>query len=383
VRFKFSLAVIAPAIAVFSFLSVGQAIDKPEDELAGIVKIFFEKNFSTDWDGIEKFPHVQWAPLPPTMLQNCLPDGGCFARQGKAVIGGKNFIVMATGARTIVSNVYFRNVTAPVGEAAVVAALKQMALTAELARCPVTAGSAGTDWYRIKGAGSNPGVLSVQTSCNGKPCEGFVLTQSENLPPLQPNQLRLYTESCSATGADRKPVSTALPHEQLAQTIVALLAPAPALYDWKTLENISTGIQWNAGGAKKGNPYYKEDPNPWLDQGQADYSGRHFSVLVGGSPTEVKMISFEEGGMHPRGENLMGEIYKQGFAVKLVRCGPVYTESTHNWYSLTSAKTRPAMVQQSIRYEGNLVQDSYELRLDGTLPKRDPRDRDPGVGGCQ
>ena len=33
--------------------------------------------------------------------------------------------------------------------------------------------------------------------------------------------------------------------------------------------------------------------------------------------------------------------------------------------------------------EGNQVQDSYELRLDNTLPKRDPRDRDPGAGGCR
>jgi len=29
------------------------------------------------------------------------------------------------------------------------------------------------------------------------------------------------------------------------------------------------------------------------------------------------------------------------------------------------------------------VRDTYQLRLDNTLPKRDPRDRDPGVGGCR
>jgi hypothetical protein len=75
-------------------------------------------------------------------------------------------------------------------------------------------------------------------------------------------------------------------------------------------------------------------------------------------------------------------VYERGIAVQLVRCGPVYTESTNNWYNLTSTRTRAAMILQSIRYEGNNTQDSYALRLDGSLPARDPRDRNPGTGGC-
>jgi len=75
-------------------------------------------------------------------------------------------------------------------------------------------------------------------------------------------------------------------------------------------------------------------------------------------------------------------LYEKGLTVKLVRCGPVYTESTNNWYSATSSATRPVMILQSIRYDGNQAQDSYALRIDGTLPARDPRDRNPGTGGC-
>jgi hypothetical protein len=41
------------------------------------------------------------------------------------------------------------------------------------------------------------------------------------------------------------------------------------------------------------------------------------------------------------------------------------------------------MIRQSIRYDGNQVQDAYELRLDGSLPPRDPRDRNPGVNDCR
>jgi len=128
---------------------------------------------------------------------------------------------------------------------------------------------------------------------------------------------------------------------------------------------------------------FKNDPNPVAQSASLALSGRKFSVLVSGSPAEPKAIYVEESGMHPRGEHLLGVMHSQGLAVKLARCGPVYTESTNNWYSITGAATHPVMLRQSIRYEGNQVQDAYELRLDNTLPKRDPRDRDPGVGGCR
>jgi hypothetical protein len=143
-------------------------------------------------------------------------------------------------------------------------------------------------------------------------------------------------------------------------------AAGPALYDWKALATLQTGIEWHADGAKKGDLSYKGDANPWMHQGKIVFSGRQFYVLVSGSEAEVKTLYFDEGGMHPRGENLLGAVYAQGFAVKLARCGPVYTASTNNWYSVTSAKTRPIMLRQSIRYEGNQVQDTYEMRLDAS-----------------
>ncbi|MEX2264236.1 MAG: hypothetical protein WD696_19940 [Bryobacteraceae bacterium] len=384
-RIRFPFGVITAAFVWLSFLSPVRAEGKPEDEIAGTIKVFLGKDFVADWQGIEALPKVNWTQLPPTMLQNCLPDGGCFTLQGVAAIGGRKLVVLATGARTIVSNIYFRNMTSPFGEAAVVAALRQAALSAELARCPIKPGIGGTNWYRLTGASTNPGVLSIQSSCNGKPCEGFALSRREDLPPLQPNQLRLYTERCSATGADRVPVSTVMPHEQLARTFVVLLpqAAGPALYDWKTLTSLPAGIGWDAAGARKGDLSYKRDPNPWMHQGHIAFSGRQFHLLFSGSPTEVKTGYFEEAGTHPRGEDLLGFLRTQGFSIQLVRCGPVYTQSSNNWYSVKSAKTQPIMLRQSMGFEGNLVNDSYELRFDASLPKRDPRDRDPGVSGCQ
>jgi hypothetical protein len=357
----------------------------PEQDLVAVVKAFLAKDASTDWDGLNRIPGIKWAPLPPKSLDHCLPDGGCFTRQGTATIGGRTLVVLATGARTIVSYLYLRNQSAPVGESAVVDALRQAGLAPDLARCPVKAGpgGGGTNWYRLKAATINPGVLSIQSSCNGQACEGFVVSRAEELPPLQPNQLSLYSEQC-APGAERKPVSTLKPHEELARAIVALLPPAsgPALYDWKALAGLTSGITWT-GEPKAGNRTAPvSDQNPMSQSGSVAYAQRKFSVQAIGTETAVKSIELGESGLHPRGEHMLGVVYDQGIAVKLVRCGPVYTESTNNWYSLTSPRTRPAMILQSIRYDGDQVQDSYVLRLDGSLPPRDPRDRDPGSNSC-
>ncbi len=383
-RISLSGGVAAVAFGAIALLSAFQAGRKPEEELAGIVKAYLGFNTSTDWTGLEKLPVIKWAPLPPRSLDHCLPDGACSVRQGTAVLGGRTMVVIATGARTIVSNLYVRNGTAPMGGDAVLAAVKQAGLTAELARCPVAGGGGGgsTNWYRLKGAKLTPGFLSIQVVRGAKPSEGFTVSRSEELPQLQPNQLAMYSEQCGA-GAERKAVSTSKPHELLAQTVVALLAPGggAALYDWKALAGLSAEITWNPGPVK-GSPS-PGDLSPMQQTGQVALAGRKFSLLATGSATQVKVITLDEQGMHPRGEHMLGVVYEKGVAVRLVRCGPVYTESTNNWYSLTSGKTRPAIIRQSIRYDGNQVQDSYELRLDGSLPARDPRDRDPGVSDCR
>ncbi len=383
-RFPLSLAAVSATVAWLLFSPPAGAAGKPEDELAAAIKAFYSASFTADWSGLEALPGIQWAPLPPTALANCLPDGGCFSRLGKATIGGRNLVAVASGARTIVGHLYLRNATAPFGEAATLAALGSAGLTAELARCPVPGTPGGTNWYRLKGAGANPGVLSVQTSCSGRPCEGFALGLGEELPPLQPTQLRLYTEECAAPPSERKAVSSVLPHEALAQTIAGLIPPAagPALADWKALAALPSGIVW-LEAPKPWDLTFKNDPNPVAQSANLTVASRKFSVLASGTAEQAKTVYFEEMGMHPRGENLLGVLYAKGLQVRLARCGPVYTQSTNNWYSLQSAATHPVLLRQSIRYDGNQVQDTYELRLDNTLPKRDPRDRDPGVGGCQ
>lgn len=374
--------IVTASIAI-GVLGAFRALPSPEGDFVGIVRAYLAMGSPAAWDGIEKLPNIKWAPLPPTALKNCLPDGGCFARQGAATVGDRSFTVAATGARTMVFTLYFRNTTAPLGEQAVVTALKQAGFAPELARCPVGTAAGGTNWYRLKGSGTTVAHLSIQPATVSRPAEGFVLTPGAELPPLQPTQVALYSEQCSAGGA-RTPVSTRKPHELLAQAIIGLLVPAggATLYDWNALVALPTGMTWDSAGPKAVDLSYKQDPNPRSLGGVVTFAGRKFSLLASGTPSQVKVVYLEEMGMHPRGEHMLGVVYEKGIAVGLVRCGPPYSESTNNWYGLTSTKTRPAMVRQSIRYDGNQVQDSYELRLDGTLPARDPRDRNPGASGC-
>ena len=86
-------------LAALALLAGIQSPVKPEEEFAGIISAFLSREFVTDWRGIEKLPGVTWAALPPVELKTCLPEGGCYTRQGTVSIGGRNLMVVATGAR--------------------------------------------------------------------------------------------------------------------------------------------------------------------------------------------------------------------------------------------------------------------------------------------
>ena len=172
------------------------------------------------------------------MLQNCLPDGGCFTRQGMLVTEGRNLVVIATGARTSgphllqeFDNTYRRSRCPGCVET-------RRRFSQSLPAAPYKERSAARIGIALRAWERARAICQIQTSCNGKPCEGFSVSLGGDLPPLQPNQLSLYSEKCSTTDTgDREPISTVMPHEQLAQIIVTLIpqGPGPAFYDWKTL----------------------------------------------------------------------------------------------------------------------------------------------------
>ncbi|MGE0556612.1 MAG: hypothetical protein AB7R55_24580, partial [Gemmatimonadales bacterium] len=301
----------------------------PAASLVELVRAFLAPDFSTDWDAVEALPGVKWAALPPRSLENCLPDGSCYARQGTAALEGRNLVTIATGARTIVSYVYLRNGSAPFGEAAVLEALEGTGVTVELARCPARTGAGGTNWYRLSGSGLSPGVLSIQTRCNGRACEGFALSHGDQLPQLQPQQVSLYSEQC-APGAER--TTAANPVDALADLLYAFVPETGVKgYDWKTLAALKTGVQWDTAGPKRWDlTVLKGDPNPMAVSGTVTLGGRPFSVLASGDASTAKVVYVEEGGTgHPRGEHVLGIVYRKGLTIALAKCGPIYSASTN------------------------------------------------------
>ena len=369
------------AAALFTSVPVRAS---PEDELTALLVAPLGKGFVSDWRAIESMRRVRWAPLPPKMLDSCLPDGGCFTRDGVTEVAGRRIDVRATGARTMVGNFYFRNVGAPFGEAALLDALKRSGYGVELKRCPAAGADGEQNWYLLSGERSKPGVLAIQTSCKGRSCEGFVVTPGEALPALEPEQLKMYSEQCSVALAQRQPISTVAPHEQFAQSLIALLPPAIGGHDWKSLTAAASGVRWDPRGAQPGSLAHKNDLATVLLSGELVQPGRKFGVTFGGTPAQVLTGYLEERGFgHPRGEDLLTALRERGAAVQLVRCGPVYTQSSNNWYRLTRAGARPVMLRLSMFIDGTRVTDSVALRFDASLPPRDPRDRDPGVGGCR
>ena len=274
----------------------------PEEQLIEAVKVALGKNFNTDWSGLEALPGIKWAPLPQTSLQNCLPDGGCFARQGVAKFGDHSFTVIASGARTFVTNIYFRSNARAMGETNVLDALKQAGFAPELARCPVKGTIGGTNWYRLQSASTNPGVLSVQSSCNGKPCEGFQLTLGSDLPQLQPRQLAMYSERCSGAPETRRAVSMSSPQELIAQSLSAFIPSASGgAADWPAIIKVLPEAKWNSTEPRRMDLTFKLDPNPYSLTGSLALAQRQFSLIASGTQARPQTVYFDENGLHPRG----------------------------------------------------------------------------------
>ena len=185
------------AAILFSCVSVvAMAANKPADELAGTIKALLPVG-GGDWGTIEEVKQIKWAPLPPKMLDNCLPDGGCFTRVGTLAPGGQPMAIKATGARTIVSNFYIKNSGPALGEAPLIAALGSAGLSPNLARCPVHPedGVHNSKWWRVK-SGAFSGYVSLMHSTGAKAWEGIGYHAGDDLPALDPSEAKEYSERC-------------------------------------------------------------------------------------------------------------------------------------------------------------------------------------------
>lgn len=359
-----------------------------EDELANVVGAFTAT--LVDWRTIEGVRAVRWAPLPPTMLQNCLPDGGCFSRAGNAVIGGRPTTVLATGARTMVGNVYLRNNGPAYGEAAIVEGLRRAGWQPQLARCPVRANNPvhNSKWWRISRGGTVAHV-SLTIACGARRCEGIGIHGGAELPSLDPAELSQYSTTCNAAGGGGAPVASTRPHEEIAKLISAALPRAtdPPAMTWAALRQRFAGIQWQPNLMPR-NPaeMYDDDPATryLAPVGEVRLATRVMYLQATGTPQNARMLRINEGGMHPRGEGpqLLNALRTAGHAVTLARCGRIYTQSKITYYRIEGGGVRPSFMKVEERFEGPREQVALRVYLDGALPPALAGETPPG-GACR
>jgi hypothetical protein len=347
----------------------------PEDALAQAVAVLMlpgsAQHSFYDWSHLDAARQVRWAPLSPTMLDEALPDGAYFTLKGVMNVGKDLVDVTATGARTMVINVYFRNHGAAMGETAALAALNRAGLMLELARCPIKASpAAGSKWWRMKGPGKRTAWFHSQTRCNGAQCEGFALLLGETLATMTPQEQRLYTDRCASGATAAQPAAAAEWDEQLASLLAALIPPRGAALDWKALERV-TAVRWQPLPPREVSQPPWEDGHRHYRAGQTDLGGRVLHVTATGTQDSVLNIYFEDQATHADRGDALRALWRKGFNVRLARCGKLYQLSTQTWYRATGPASRPVMVQRGIRCDTTAcprAQEEYRLAFTDALP---------------
>jgi hypothetical protein len=390
VRVTRMFAAIVTSALLVGFAGAALATGKAADDAAQLIKSLMAHG-GADWGSIDDVKAIAWKPST-NMLDDCLPDGGCFTRSGSAKIGGQPVSLLATGARTMVFNFYIKNSGAHVGETALVDALTRAGLSPALARCPLKPNDAqhNSKWWRVKSGGQVKGFVSLTYSCGAKRCEGVGYSDGAKLPSLDPAEIPMYSEQCVASVAPAKAVSAELPHQAIAKTIATAIPAAGEAqpYSWDVMRARLSGFAWNA----KMWPHdpttsYDDDPNTWMLSGAGTLSlaTRDFSLAATGDKTNARLLRMEESGSHPKGEDvkLLQALRDDGFQVALARCGKVYTEQKLTYYKLTSDKKRDAYLLVDTGNEGKREHARYRIYLDGQLPPLKAGEANAGSGRCR
>lgn len=151
-----------------------------------------------DWRTLEAVPSVTWAALPPEMLEKPMSNGEYFRRSGTIALAGQSLKVLAGGARTMVTNLYFRNDGPPIGEATLLSTLRDAGFQVAPARCTKVKMAGAPTWYRLSGPARRTAMLWVAPARGAQqPWEGYSLRLDGKLPPLTPKEAVAYTNICS------------------------------------------------------------------------------------------------------------------------------------------------------------------------------------------
>jgi hypothetical protein len=339
-----------------------------------------------DWRDLEAVRGVQWAPLPPAMLDKPSPDGNYFARPGRGTIGGKPMVVVASGARTLVMSVYFNNPSPQPDADAMVAGFRAAGYIVALARCPAPgARDARRRWYRIALAGKRPAWLAVGPLASDNRGEGYTVLLDAKLPLMTPQEAGRYTEQCADAPATA-PMQAPAPRngvEGVVAVIAALMRPsgAPLQISWQALGKLPA-LAWNAMPPLQLRLPYDDagvDDNPQLLEGRFETPTTTMTANATGDARGVTRVYLRDG-RNLGGTAVFDVLRREGHAITPLRCGRPYTKMSHNWFRIAKAGYRPAVLYRKIARDGELYE-VYGLRLDNTLPPMRPGERDVPPGG--
>ena len=372
--------------ALAACASQAMAADPSASALAGLVKPLLlppaREFMPPGWDGMEANRAIRWGQ-GPVMTEKPAPDGSFFARPGQAMFAGRPMMVVATGARTMVLNYYFRNPGAPIAPDDIVAGFRQAGFAVTPSRCASNPGQpAPKRWYRLSHPQKRPAILYVGPLASGG--QGYTLFLDQ-APPMTQAESAVYTDNCSARpgAAPGGPARIANGQAGVVAVIEALLRPtgSASAIPWVSLATLPA-ISWNKLPATRmSNPFGDggADNNPRLLEGRFKTPTTEMSAIATGDDQVATRFQLINGGNLPRGAVFDG-LVRDGYAITAIRCGKPYTEMSENWFRISGGGKQPAILYRAMYRDGGRTTETYGLRIDNLMPPMQPG-QTPAPGG--
>jgi hypothetical protein len=372
------LAGSAPAIA---------APAAPASNPAAVARLFVQfllpasvEYSAGDWDMVRAVRAVRWSK-GPILLDKPTPEGAFFALPGQIAIGGRQAVVVANGARTMVFNYYLLDPAPPGNPEAAAAGFKAAGYTLAPARCPI----GGRDypdsrrWYRITYPGKRPAYLYTTTIKTGG--SGYVLYIG-GLPTMSERDAPLFTDDCANAAATPQGFRTGT--EAVVALFDQLIRPtsAAASLPWPTVKKLPS-ITWRKGPDHVTIPYSGggDDPNPYTLSGTIKTPTTESETRATGTAGAATRFYFRYLD-HIRPGEVFDRLRGKGYRITAIRCGKAYTKMSENWFSITAPGKRPAILYRAFSNDLGPTKVSFVLRIDNVMPPIAQGQRAAPPSGC-
>ena len=386
---RISIAILSAAILAMPPVaaSANAAAAARESRSAAVARLFVQflmpatVDYSAgDWDTTRAVRGVRWGK-GPILLEKPTPEGAFFALPGQVTIGGRQAVVVANGARTMVFNYYLLDPAPPANAEAAADGFKAAGYTLKPARCPI----GGRDypdsrrWYRITYPGRRPAYLYTATIKGGG--SGYVLYIG-GLPTMSEQDAPLFTDDCANAATTPQGFRTGT--EAMVALIDQLIRPksAAASLPWPMVKKLPS-ITWSKGPIRITIPYTDggDDPNPYTLSGTIKTPTTESETRATGTAGAGTRFYFRYLD-HIRPGEVFDRLRGKGYRIVAVRCGKAYTKMSENWFAITAPGKRPAILYRAFSNDLGPTKVSFVLRIDNVMPPIEQGQRAAPPSGC-